>query len=251
MDFAEIPIQVPEYFPDLIVTSYKRDSGSHADHNAVDFTLYKMPYGFERHSKYWFFYFGIIDMLWRNQRRGILRCAYPPNCPHYHLDVSTEKNIAGVELVKPEKDRTRKTKCIYKSHVNWDNTSGLKRIKSIEKFRSEVQDPWLPKFSDELQAELKYLFTANSKNLRVLTNGYIGAEDLQQKLDLAFGSGATFQKIGDTLAQWTGYQNISDARSELMEKNPWFWVAIAAPIGVGLYMLAREKHFWDLSPSKK
>lgn len=236
MEFAEIPISVPDYFPDLIVSSYLRDQGTHKDYQDFDAVLKDMPQGREQGSLYWFYYLGVIDMLWRNQRRGILRMAVPPNCPHYHFQFNTDKNLAGVELIKAQKTRQGKWECIYVSHENYDNKSGV-RQKWVEKFRKEME-PWLPGTWERLKAEVKYLSTSNSKNLKIYTNGYIGLEDLQAKISYMFGSGSLLQQGTDTLAQIAGYENATDATQKLVTQNPYVLIPLAASILFGAYLLS-------------
>lgn len=250
MPAAEIPIKVPEYFPDLIVTSYNREKGTHANYQAIDLALKDLPYNRDRGSLYWFYYFGAVDLLWRQQRRGILRVAYPPNCPHYHLEFSTDKNLAGVELIKPVKNAKGEWACEYSSHYNWSNASGRSRIRSVEKFRSEM-DPWMPGYIERFKAEWKYLTTENAKTIKVHTNNYIGLQDLQNKLTWMFGDGSTVQQIGDVLAQWSGYENASEAKRDLITENPLVWLALGSSLLVGGYFAAKEWRYWQNQPPKK
>lgn len=236
MEFAEIPLAVPDYFPDLIVSSYLRDKGSHADHQAFDAVLKDVPYGREPGSLYWFFYLGIVDLLWRSQRRGVLRVAMPPHCPHYHFGFNTKKNLAGVELFSAPSRRIKDCTDRFMSAQNYDNKS-IKRLRWIENFWKEV-DPWMPGFLDRIQAEAKYLTTSNSKYIKVFTNNYIGLDDLESKIEFMFGDGSLIQKATDTVAQVVGYENATDAKEKLVTENPYVLVPVGAAILFAGYMIA-------------
>lgn len=238
MAFAEIPISVPNNFPDLLVSSYyRKDGSSHESYSAVDMVLKDLPYGREKGSLYWYWYIGVVDLLWRSQRRGLCRMAMPPVCPHYHFNFSGEKNLAGVELIKQVKLRNGKTECQYVSHTNFDNKAVV-RNQWVADLREETKE-WNPVWSwERAKAEWGYLTTKNSKRIRVYTNNYIGLEDLQAKLSWMYGSGSMLQQTGDTLAQVIGYENTIDATEKLVTQNPYVLVPLAASVLFGAYLLS-------------
>lgn len=247
MEYAELPFVVPSYFPDLQVTSYYRaQSPSHSNYRSVDLAL-KSNLSREKGSLYWFYYFGIIEILWRWQRRGILRVAAPPDCPHYHLELSTEQNLAGVETIKAVQVSPGKWNCQYISHFNVKNTSGVEKWAWIDVFREHYVQPWIPGTAATLWESLKNnVGQTTYKRIRVYTNGYIDRDDLQNKLNSMFGTGEITQLFADTISQWSGYQNFDELKKDFPKKLNWLWLGALL---AGAYYIAREARYWE-NPQK-
>lgn len=242
MPFAELPFVVPAYFPDLQVTSYKRASGSHGNYKAVDLALLS-NLSRERGSLYWFYYFSIIEILWRWQRRGILRVAEAPNCPHYHLELSTDENLAGVEIIAAVKLPNGKYDCQYVSHFNVKNTSGVEKWAWIDTFREHYVAPWVPGTAATVFESIKNAPSAGKyKKIKVFTNNYIGVEDLQNKINAMFGTGSVTGLFADTVSQWVGYENLDDLKTKLPDKLSLLWFGLF--LG-GAYYVAREMRYWE------
>jgi len=93
---AKLPIQLPEDFPDLVVTSFYRPTGSHSTRHTVDLALDlgAAPYD-DKSAVYWYYYFWTLIYLWRSQKTGTIYGNWPLALAHFHL--SSDGNKSGVE----------------------------------------------------------------------------------------------------------------------------------------------------------
>lgn len=96
---AVLPIQFPEDWPDFVVTSHKRPSGSHASGLAIDIAPVWPSEDYSRTSKFWFYYFHTFFVLWASQNHGTTLFSVPPTCPHFHIHDVQGVNKVGAEWI--------------------------------------------------------------------------------------------------------------------------------------------------------
>ncbi len=241
---AVLPVNVPAYWPDLKVTSFKRGTGSHATGNALDIALDMPNASRAKGSKYWFFYFLTIEMLWMIQRRGRVRAAIPPQCPHFHLETGNEKPFIGMELVRFDK---KTSSCIAENIYEVPKTETKLANQFVDDFNEKFAEPYTGLTVERIKASWEYLTTPNTKQIKVNGNGLIGENDLSDRFSILFGNGSTSQVIADMASQVLNYEN-STALREAVE--PWVGVALLAAIAGGAYWLAREERYWTATSPK-
>lgn len=246
---AELYLKVPAAWPDFAVTSYGRAEGSHANGTAIDIAI-SGPWDKSPGSKYWFFYFQTIFMMWQAQRLGDVRCAAPPFCPHFHIDVNPKINVMGLEWVYPRKGKDGKTYCKYANHIQQPKVDEQGNIFSnvVEYnkwFRTirEVSEPFANSWSNWV-LEIDMKITRNSKYIQVSNNRLISERDLQNKLLQTFGDGSTSQYILDNTAQIFSYINQDQAKEDIFS-SPWFQMLAAGGVAWAFYQLAKEYRYWN------
>lgn len=94
---ARFPVQFPEDWPDFVVTSHKRESGSHSTGNAFDIAIVWPSGDYSPESRYWYYYFHTFFVLWALQGQGITYLAVPRTCPHLHIHFKQSVNKVGLE----------------------------------------------------------------------------------------------------------------------------------------------------------
>lgn len=236
---AFLPVSVPAYWPDFKVTSHKRATGSHSTGNALDITLDLANASREKGAKYWFFYFLTIEMLWLVQRRGRVRAAIPPQCPHFHLETGSEKPFIGMELVRFDK---KTGQCVAENVYQVPKTETALSNQFVDDFNAKFAEPYTGLTVERIKASWEYLTTPNTKQIYVNPNGQIGENDLKDRFSMLFGDGSTSQVIADMASQVLNYDN-STALKEAVQ--PWVGLALVAAIAGGAYWIAREQRYWQ------
>lgn len=235
---ANLPISVPAYWPDLVVTSYQRETGSHSGGLALDLALDMPGASRAKGSKYWFFYFITLYQMWLIQRSGIVRAAVPPVCPHFHLEIN-QKPFIGLENIRYDS----KTKnCVYQNHIQVSKTDTAISNDFIDSVTEKYAEPWMSISLERLKSSWDYLSQPNTKKIKVKTNGLISESDLSDRLNAIFGSGSTSQIVADLTSQVLGYNNSTDIRAKV---SPLVSLAIFAGIAGIIYWVARESRYWQ------
>lgn len=230
---AQIYITVPDYWPDFVVTSYERnDGGSHSTHTAIDIAITgiadKSP-----GSKYWYYYIQTVIWLWAAQRRGVVRFAAPPKCPHFHIEDTDKKFEVGFEFIS----YNAQLGCHMgkDSYVkSWPANQVGQLISNMRK--SSIMQAYIASFLN-FYREIGVTLSSHPRYLQVKSNGAIGERDLQNKLVNIFGDGTVSQRIKDKAARLVGYMNADEAPDLLM------WAGMAGGAYL-LYQIAKEARYW-------
>jgi len=250
---AKIFVQVPEHWPDLHVTSYARNKGSHANFNAIDIALPKMdraPCG-----EFWFYYFTTAFLLWQAQRQGRVYIAAPPECPHFHIERGAREITQGVELttVKRSKCEFQKMLLLNTRKVGALNLgTDIENAKTFTKGVYDLAKPYLLSMTN-LKNFFLYEMKGKNKYITVHGAGWISENDLQARLQTTFGDDSWTGEAFDTASQLIGYVNADDAKENALGdllKSPVFAVAALGTLSYFAYQLAKEKRFWELSTNE-
>lgn len=225
---AILPLNLPNNWPDYKVTSYIRNtSPSHKTGNTIDFA----PIENKRDEEYWLRYLIGYSVIASALRKGTFRFAYPPECPHYHLEVTDTDQRYGTEMVK---NKNGKCELVY--------IDGEPQILPVSRdffkdwFLSFMTTPPILKLFGAYYENgiLRWYTEKNLENIinetykasflckatglcrkpKVHPNGFIDDSKLQNLLDNAFGDGSAIIAIMDDVAQFFGRKNIDDVGND-------------------------------------
>lgn len=225
---AFLPMTFPDDWPDFVVTSHKRPSGSHSTGLAIDITPVWPSKDYAPSSKYWFYHFHTFFVLWAAQRQGVTYMSAPVTCPHLHLQNDPGKNLAGVEWVQKvqkvvggKKVWVCETDSVYAvpkteifESIKLDNFIKNQLGKGDGKqflysYQNMLQE-YVKKFKD-VSSAIGYSTTRQVK----VTSGLPSLPDaeLQTILNDMYG-GTTTEKILDNLAQIVDVNNWPDLKEK-------------------------------------
>ncbi len=225
---AILPINLPKNWPDYKVKSYIRNtSPSHKTGNTIDFA----PIENKRDEEYWLRYLIGYSVIASALRKGTFRFAYPPECPHYHLEVTDTDQRYGTEMVK---NKNGKCELVYIGKEAQILPVGRKFFRkwflsfmttpTILKLCGAYYENGILRWYTEKTLEniiddtYKASFLCGGVGLcrkpKVHPNGFIDDSKLQNLLDNAFGDGSAIIAIMDDVAQFFGRKNIDDVGND-------------------------------------
>ena len=237
---ATLPIQLPEDFPDLVVTSFYRPTGSHAGRQTVDLALDlgEAPYS-DKSAVYWYYYFWTLVYLWRSQRAGTVYGNWPLAQAHYHL--SAEGNAAGVEYRVIRNGKNIAQFPVY----------SVKRTDYLDMM--QLKDYWLKTVghdggANNVAGSGSYYLGSWKNYARHLKSPFLGKRVVTVKGG-SLVDDATLQRILDSIltdsvidqfsfhmSQKLGYANPSNLVAEI-QANAFIWGAL----GFVAYMLWKDQ----------
>ena len=246
---ATLPIQLPEDFPDLVVTSFYRPTGSHSTRHTVDLALDlgNAPYD-DKSAVYWYYYFWTMIYLWRSQKSGTIYGNWPMALAHYHL--SSDGNNSGVEYRILKKGK----------NVAQFPTYSVKRTDYMDMM--QLKDYWLYTLGHDdgrnniagsgrdylgswknYARHLKHPFMGK-RTVMVKGGSLVDDVTLQQILDSIL-TDSGIDQISFHMSQKFGYQNPSNLLQEV-QTNALIW----GTLGFVAYMLWKDRDSSDRAPQK-
>jgi len=251
---AKIFVKVPNHWPDLKVTSYVRDTGSHASGAAVDLAfavnLDRKPGG-----NFWFYYYQTAALLWGAQRSGVVNIARPPDCPHFHCELNAQMHRMGLEDT-----RYINGDCVFIGllakfdlpKIAQVDANTLKESYAFVKKVHAAGGQYIGGF-DNAMRELALTLEKPEKYISVYTNGKISETDLQNRLILQFGDDSTSQAVADNVSHMIGYVSAQDAKENLLTdllSNPWVIAGGLSVLAYYAYQAAKERRYWQLTTTQ-
>lgn len=210
---AKFPITFPSDWPDFVVTSHRRGSGSHATGLAIDIAPIWLSGDYSPSSKFWFYHFHTFFTLWAAQRQGVTYMSAPVTCPHIHIHNDASKNIAGVEWVnKVEKIINGKRVSVCET----DSVYAIPKTDIIDsiQLRNFIENKlgkgngaqFLYSYQNIFQ-EYSTMFNFKTRDVKVTSNiATLPDVELQNILNEMYG-GSTKEKVLDNLAQIVDVNN--------------------------------------------
>ena len=235
---AFLPIEFPDDWPDFVVTSHKRPTGSHALGNAIDITPIWPADDMGPGSKFWYYYFHTFFVLWAAQSKGITRLAVPPTCPHYHIVLKPSVNVVGLEWMERITDKkTGEKHCHTYYHRDVSKYDAMKSIEFHNFIMNEVSTGnkkgkyygnWR-----SVWADLGHKFDFSKKKVEVIPNqDSLSDEYLQQLLNVMYGE-STITRVLDQLTHIVTGLTLEEAKAKA-KSDALLWGSLAV-LGLFLY----------------
>jgi len=248
---AKIFVKVPAHWPDLHVTSYVRDTGSHATGAAIDlaFTpaLDRKPGG-----NFWFYYYQTAHFLWSAQRSGVVAIARPPDCPHFHCELNSKLHRMALEDTRYINGDCKFIGLLAYFDMPTDVLFNTDLLKGAIQFIKKVNAAGEPYISglDNFLRQLKLSAETGEKYISVNPNGFLSETNLQNRLITQFGDDSTAQAVADNVSHMVGYVSAEDAKQNLVGDlltNPLFLTASLSALAYLAYQAAKERRYWQLT----
>jgi len=253
---AKIFVKVPNHWPDLKVTSYIRDTGSHSGGAAIDLAFSPSDLNRAPGGNFWFYYYQTANLLWGAQRSGVVNIARPPDCPHFHCELSQKLHRMGLEDT-----RYINGDCVYIGMLAKFDMPKLSQVTAqtfadSAAFMRKVHaagGEYVSSFENHLRA-LALTLEKPEKYISVNANGKINETDLQNRLIVQFGDDSTAQAVADNVSHMIGYTSAQDAKENLLTDLLSHPLVIAGGLSLAAYwayQAAKERRYWQLTTTNQ
>lgn len=251
---AKIFVKVPAHWPDLKVSSYIRDKGSHSTGAAIDLAFAQTSPPLDRSpgGNFWFYYFQTAHLLWAAQRSGVVNIARPPDCPHFHCELNPKLHRMGIEDT-----RYINADCVYIGMLAKFDMPAIAEVSAdlvkesvafVRKVHAAGGD-YVGGFNNYMR-QLALTLEKPQKYISVDPNGKISESDLQRRLIVQFGDDSTSQAVADNVSHMIGYVSAEDAEQNILAdlfSNPWVIAGSLSVVAYFAYQAAKERRYWQLT----